>query len=232
MTLFDECYSASDCNKSIRENYSLSPIVVVGDGVRAPFGATFLKEPGIHYQESLERLRVFPNGGRWLQRLFGAMLCHKADYYVKLDPDTRFLRRFTVMPCSDVWGFFRHPSGLASGNMCITDKEVVAIPYLGKEFLTGACIGFTREALIKIFSSQVLLDLEFQSYKYAFTFKRKNPDETLSICSWILDDAIDKLGLKKARHPEILLRWRESVPESEYADFAVVNVETSESDHA
>jgi len=119
------------------------------------------------------------------------------------------------VPDADIFGFLRPRVDLRSGIRT-------------EHFPTLAFCGIRREAAQKISDSGILLDKRFEdSYYDQDSHEGMKTGEHLSIASWILFDAAKELGLSIAHHPELFLKWREAVPESEWHKWAVVNVESS-----
>jgi hypothetical protein len=137
-------------------------------------------------------------------------LSPNAEWYIKLDPDTRITRRLSCLPSADLFGYMR------------VRTDARKRPIINEPFITTAFVGLNQSAVRLLVESNELLNPLYCDSFYSF---EQFTGEPLSIGSWILHDATKRLGLKPAPHPEIYLQWRSAVPAELWEQYAVVNVE-------
>jgi len=198
----------------LRRAYPTAPIVILCDGCPADT-FNFIHADLNSYIVEGPRLRLHPTGGQWLQRWLSSLIDFHTDYIVKLDPDTRIMRKLSQFPDADMFGYLRMR----------TDKR--SIPIKQSTFITAAFVAIKHRAAKKLFESGELLKDVYTDdfYSYASHGLMRDSDN-LAIGSWILTDAAQAQGLTIARSEEIYLRWRSSVPADLWDQYAVVNVET------
>ena len=136
-----------------------------------------------HIQDE-PRLKLPQFAGRWTERWMRACLLGDLTTLIKLDPDTRCLRRASL-PDGDLWGQVAPPH-----------------VYWGVEgVLYGGAIGFKREAAQKIVDSGLLLDEKYTVKPYVF----ERNGEWLSLQDPIVHDVAQRLGLHETPWSEVYM---------------------------
>lgn len=205
-----------DALAHLRAAYPAADVLVHADGDRKNYDAyrDICREFSAEFGHGM-RLRPHPHGGEWLDRLLTWMATKDADWYIKLDPDTRVLRPLTFFPDADLFGLWR----------MVADFRRHPPTYY--RFLTSAFIAMNGHALRQLTDSRELCAEKYRDSFYSFPAESAE-EEPLSRGSFILNDAAEVLGLRRAAesHPEIHLRWRENVPPILWERYSVVNVES------
>ena len=131
-------------------------IVVISDGVIDENFAEFCKGiHSLHYEVGDRRKLSIEFGGAWVERFMARCLeLSDFDILLKIDPDTKFFRRFNYFPNEDYFGNRR--------------KSKYASEY---DHIQGGCKGFKREAVERILESGLLQD-EFYKGNMKFAYNR------------------------------------------------------------
>lgn len=116
------------------------------------------------------RLKLPSYGGRWTERYLATFMRSGGDVAVKIDPDTVVNAR-VGFPDADVFS--------------------AVIRWGGKTVLSGAVMGFTRQAAGRILGSNLLLDKKYTGNRYAYPWH----GEMLSSQDEIVTDVVNVLGL-------------------------------------
>lgn len=193
----------NECLVWLRRSYPHSRVLLISDGdgvdyseIAARHRAEFLAQP--------ERLRPHPTGNRWWNRFLSILGRYNADYYVRLDPDTRFLRPVRFWP-DDVGSDLRRLEGL--------DYPLV----------TGGCVSFTARSLARILASDLLyVDNHWTDDRYGMTWLA---GETLSFGDRIISEVLHTLGQRVRQTAEVGLCWKCTTPSEMWPRLSVISVE-------
>jgi hypothetical protein len=221
----DECQTLAECLDSLRAAYPKSALVILHDGpislhagagVRQEYETLAERYQGI-FAETPARCRRMPFGGFWLQRLLKETWQAsrgRAEWIVKLDPDTRVTRPVSMMPDADLCGYLR------------VRVDMRRFPIVTEHFCTAAWVAIRQSVARRLGFARMPLGGE--AYQDGWYNQSAHYIESDGLCigSWILHDAAKSLGATVARHPEVHLQWREDVPAELWTRYAVVNVET------
>lgn len=142
-----------------------------------------------------DRLKPWPNAGKWTERWMQLAVGMGAPVIVKLDADCQIKRRFTV------------PAAPIAGHL--------ACHLLNHQlYLRGGVVAYQRSALVKILQSDLLNDPCYQNpVNYAYY----NQGELLSSEDQILGHICGRLGIALAAWPEVHNAWREPLPIGDFA---------------
>lgn len=176
----------------INSFYPDSPLFVIGDGVEPNALGVFIPVIG-------ERLKTPEFGGEWTQRYLDLFLEHTAcQVLIRLDPDTKLLRRFNYFPSAAVFG-------------CKTEWGTTR----------GGCVGFSRQGAAAIASSGYLRDDKYRNNRQ-FLYSRyslyRKPYEKIdgnpiTLQDRIVADVVDRLNLETADwSDEVNILFREGCP--------------------
>lgn len=211
INVYKEVRSLRRCLRYARRSYPCAPIVCLTDGdddddytaICDASGATLIRGT---------RLRPTPTGGLWWQRLLREWLTIDVAYYLRIDPDTRLLRPFPIIPKADVMGQFYR----------------VTSEHEDRLVLLGGCLGFTRKAVERIAESRILERPGWADKRYSLHWEDRADNLPLSYADRIINEAIIELGLRRATLPGVELGIRQATPRRAWKYRCAVSVEESQ----
>jgi hypothetical protein len=184
----------------VRHLYPESQVLVVSDGDPDPN----IKHACDQYSAGLtlrSRLYGVEHGGELVQKILEEFLATDADILIKIDPDTKVHRRFSMMPSpldSSIYGSVQ--SAGSESNRIIS--------------IQGGCIIVPRQAAILLAGSALLESdrLKFPALEWAVDHGlMARAASGLTSSDQTLGWACRELGLRCREHPEVFSRHRPSL---------------------
>jgi hypothetical protein len=179
LQVYRDFQDAVGCLDSLRRHYRSSRVIVMSDGDPDSRYSRFSQDYGV---ENLYGQRLYPavHGGRMIQRMLTLFMQKPSAYFIKIDTDTRFHRRFRYLPGGPVlfgtleWRTARFKRKLRPPN------------------IQGGFIGFSRAAAVKLHDSRIFLAEALRDHRQTYA-------DTLDIVR-----RVERQGLISMDH---MLRW-------------------------
>jgi len=195
-----------DCLDQLRTVYPQSHVIIRSDGDSDPDIATIARTYNSECYYG-ERLMVIEKGGEIVHEMVRLFLNNETAYLLKIDPDTRVVRPFRALPddCA-VFGTLQNQGELFS--------------------IQGGCLGFTREAAQKFYSSKFCLDPALSERPPAWVITedlaRRPMELGLTSIDWVVGWGCKEMGVALIDWPEIMSEWQVT-PENEDLRYAVTH---------
>lgn len=194
----DEIYVAR-LTHQLAKHFPESRVIGISDGPYYKPSLESIKElnPNLIILDG-DRLKHKAHGGcEFTQRNFEMVLAtSKAETIVKLDPDS-YISRSCTIPKNEWFGHVHS----------------AAIPFMGSQFqfIAGGAMGFSRETIIKIVESKLLLNEKYDNeagFYDRYKAYRKyadpiNAKDLLRREDWVLGDVCRRLKIKATHWSEV-----------------------------
>lgn len=177
--IYNEFELAKRLVSQIQYHYSDIQVICVADGLDASFlnsNTTYIQGERLHLQEF---------GGAWVKRMFLSFLEHSsAKAMIRVEPDTWINRKFNQLPGREV-----------AGNILVAND---------KNYVHGGCAYFTREAIEKICTSNLLdnskyitdSQFSYNRFQFPYLFGDEQPNNEVHIAEDIIySDVVQQLNL-------------------------------------
>lgn len=194
----------------LRRFFPESKLIAVSDGLGGNLMfADFCRQHQVVFVQAQQRLKTTEFGGLWLERLLNSALAHSnAEFVIRTEGDTKFLRAFKSLPDSDVAGTLNERYGF--------------------KFPRGGCVFFKRQAIADILNSKYLQDPKYCNNprffyrRYSqFRYPHEKYDSTkIVLGDLILGDVINRLNLQISEWDEVNIQFR-TIPEP--GNFAAIH---------
>lgn len=204
-TYLDE-FLLNGCLSNLRKHYS-SRVIVVSDGDGSENIPKICCKHSVEFHMG-EWLYGVEHGGRRHHRMLELFFQKPSKYLLKIDTDTRVLRRFTMMP-THFCNF---------GSTELFDK-------LDSEFIQGGCIGYPYDVAKNLYDDKVFLDESVAVENWCFNdwcVRKKgriSEDQISTYCT-------KKIGCEFFQHPEVMSLGplkAQKAPHRLKGDFAVIH---------
>ena len=183
----------------IRALYPESRLVCIADG--QVDNLALIQEcdrQSVRLIQTSRRLKLPEFGGLWLERLFSHAIEHTdSPHIIRTEGDTKFWRRFSTFPDTDLGGTLSHRYSF--------------------DFVRGGCIALQRTAIIKILASGLLRDPEYcknSDYSYQRYGQYRYSNEPIDLALIALTDLIlgsvaNRLHLSLSEWGEVNIQFRD-----------------------
>lgn len=183
LTVFSESELAKKLIRTVRNHYPDVDFICCDElGVDPGFNS-FCLDLNIFYFAGAQ-IKELSNGGEWCIRMIQSFLSYSdAEYMIRMEPDTRFLRPFRYFPSVDFFGNVR-----GQGE---------------RQYIQGGCFGLSRRACQQLIDSGILSSSLYKNPSFAY-FRYQPPylqpgelhsSKQLVATDLVLWDAVQRLGL-------------------------------------
>lgn len=180
--VYNELLAARNCLERVRTFYPEEKVLLVNDFDFLDY-SPLANEFNLTYLEHSSRMRLPEYGGLWTDFYFQQYLelTSQKDYYLmKIDPDTKVIKRFEPPKNFKVLGSY---------------NPKTKVPY-------GGCLIFHRDIVRLIVNSEILKDPCYTEQAYCY----QRNGELLNFQDLILVKVFEKLGIDIEERKEILCR--------------------------
>ena len=206
LNTYYDCELLEICLQQLRKVYPKSHIIIRSDGDPDQSIPVIARQYNGKYAYG-ERLMIIQKGGEIVHEMFRHFLVNPTPYLFKIDPDTRVSRPFKALPdelC--VFGTVQHQADLFS--------------------IQGGCIGFTLDAVKKLYASNLFMDTELAQCPPPWCINeallRRPMQLGLTSIDWTLGWVCKKTNIKLVNCPEIMSKWLYT-PKNEGLRYAVTH---------
>ena len=200
ITVYKETKMLELCLKYLRINYYDENVVVISEGDND----SKLLELARKFRFKLllgGKIKLIKYGMNWWHRWVYNVSNINAQYYIKLDPDTKITRKFKDFPDADLFGKYNF---------------IDRYGYVSRDLIQGCCKGLSRRAINLLLESQICLSdryLDISFRREGCRFKKYLDHISEDKC---LFDMINRLGLTWKNWEEVCIE-HEYINTNEYA---------------